>query len=140
MIEDWCKTSEACAVRKKKPKSYQAPLQSHMSAVSMQRIAMDILGPLPETERQNKYILVASDYFTKWRESYLMKNMEAENIAEQLVSNSICCYGVPYYIHTDQGKNFESFLISEICQLFVMTKTRTTPYHPQSDGLVEQFN
>ena len=103
----------------------------------MQRIAMDILGPLPETERQNKYILVVSDYFTKWTESYPMKNMEAKTIAEQLVSNFICCYGVPYYIHTDQGRNFESSLISEMCQLLDMTKTRTTPYHPQSDGLVE---
>ena len=139
MIEYWCKTCEACAARKSQPKSYQAPLQSDtcMSGVPMQRIAMDILGPLPETERQNKYILVVSDYFTKWTESYPMKNMEAKTIAEQLVSSFIYRYGVPYYIHTDQGRNFESSLISEICQLLCMTKTRTTPYHPQSDGLVE---
>ena len=129
MIEDWCKTCEACAARKSQPKSYQAPLQSDMSGVRMQRIAMDILGPLPETERQNKYILVVLDYFTKWTESYSMKNMEAKTIEEQLVSNFICCYGVPYYS-----------LISEMCQLLGMTKTRTNPYHPQSDGLVERFN
>ena len=142
MIEDWCKTCEACAAMKSQPKSYQAPLQSDtcMSGVPMQRIEMGILGPLPETEQQNKYILVVSDYFTKWTESYPMKNMEAKTIEEQLVSSFICRYGVPYYTHTDQGKNFESSLISEICQLLGMTKTRTTPYHPQSDGLVERFN
>lgn len=42
--------------------------------------------------------------------------------------------------HGDQGKNFEARIVKEICQLFGIKKTRTTPYHPQSDGLVERFN
>ena len=140
MVEDWCKACKACATRKSQPKRRRAPLQSEGSGLPMQRIAMDILGPLPETEQQNKYILVISDYFTKWTESFPMKNMEAKTVAEQLISNFICRFGVPYYIHTDQGRNFESSLISEMCHSLGMTKTRTTPYHPQSDGLVERFN
>jgi len=44
------------------------------------------------------------------------------------------------FLHTDQGQNFESTLMSEICKLLGIIKTRTTPYHPQSDGLVERFN
>ena len=54
--------------------------------------------------------------------------------------NFICRFGVPDSIHTDQGKNFESKVIQEICHLLGVTKTGTTPYHPQSDGLVERFN
>ena len=111
MVEDWCK---ACAARKSQPKPRRAPLQSEGSGLPMQRIAMDILGPLPEPEQQNKYILVISDYFTKWTESFPMKNMEAKTVAEQLISNFICRLGLPYYIHTDQGRNFESSLISEM--------------------------
>ena len=70
MVEDWCKACKACAARKSQPKPRHAPLQSEGSGLPMQRIAMDILGPLPETEQQNKYILVISDYFTKWTESF----------------------------------------------------------------------
>ena len=101
---------------------------------------MDIMGPLPETPRGNRYILVVGDYFTKWKEAYPLPDMEALSIAKVLVNEFICRFGVPDSIHTDQGKNFEAKVIQEICHLLGVTKTRTTPYHPQSDGLVERFN
>ena len=101
---------------------------------------MDILGPLPETERGNRYILVIGDYFTRWKEVFAMKDMEAVTVAKFLVYDVICHFGVPDSLHTDQGKNFESAPIKEICQLLGIQKTSTTPYHPQSDGLVERFH
>ena len=140
MVEEWCKSCEKCSRRKSLPKHNKAPLQTDISGVPMQRIAMDIVGPLPETEHQNKYILVISDYFTKWTEAYAIRNREAKTIADELVKNFICRFGAPDYIHTNQGRNFESSLISEICKLLGIKKTRTTPYHPQSDGMVESFN
>ena len=108
----------------------------------MERIAMDIdiLGPLPTTARNNKYILVVGDYFSKWKEAYPMPNMEATTIANLLVNEFICRFGVPECLHTDQGRNFEASLIEEMCRLLGIHKTRTTPYHPQSDGLIERFN
>ena len=106
----------------------------------MQRIAMDILGPLPQTSRLNKYVLVIFDYFTKWSEALPMPDKEAATVAHLLVNEFICRFGVPEMLHTDQGKNFESTLIAEMCHLLGIKKTRTTPYHPQSDGLVERFN
>ena len=106
----------------------------------LERIAMDIVGPLPVTERGNRYILVVGDYFTRWKEAYPMKDMEAQTVACILVNEFICRLGVPDTIHTDQGRNFESKLIKELCQMLGIKKTRTTPYHPQSDGMVERFN
>ena len=106
----------------------------------MQRVAMDILGPLPETDRGNKYILVIGDYFTKWKEAHAMPNMEAITVARIFVNEFICRFGAPEQLHTDQGRNFESALLKEICKLLGITKTRTTPYHPQSDGMIERFN
>ena len=88
---------------------------------------MDILGPLPETERGNKYILVIGDYFTKWKEAYPMRNMEATTVANILVREFISRFGVPKYLHTDQGRNFETGLIKEICSLLDIKKTRTSP-------------
>ena len=101
---------------------------------------MDILGPLPLTERGNIYILVIGNYFTKWKEAYPIKNMEATTVASILVQEFICRFGVPECIHTDQGRNFEAELIKEICKVLDIKKTRTSPYHPQSDGMIERFN
>ena len=67
----------------------------------MERIAIDILGPLPETPQKNKFILVTRDYFTKWTESYPIPNQEATTVAEKLVSEFICRLGIPRQLHSD---------------------------------------
>ena len=69
-----------------------------------------------------------------------MKNMKASTIAQILMNEFITRYGVPEILHTDQGRNFESSLIKELCHTLGINKTRTSPYHPQSDGMVERFN
>ena len=104
----------------------------------MERIAIDILGPLPET--QNTFILVVNDYFTKWTESNPIPNQEAATVAEKLVSDFICPFSLPRELHRDQETNFESKVFGEICKLLDIEKTHTTPLHPQSHGQVERFN
>ena len=139
-VEDWCRACSSCASWKMLPKSCHAALQLHRPGVPLQRVAMDILGPLPETERGNRYVLVIADYFTKWTEAFPMSNMEAHTVAGLFVYKFVRHFGGPDYLHTDQGRNFESNLFSEICKLFGVSKTRTTPYHPQSNGLLQRFN
>ena len=139
-IEDWCSRCVMCSSRKTPVPKPCAPLQLQPAEHPMQRVAMDILGPLPETAHGNKYILVIGDYFTKWKEAHGMPNMEAITVARIFVNEFICRFGVPERLHTDQGKNFESTLIKEICRMLGIVKTRTTPYHPQSDGMIERFN
>ena len=106
----------------------------------MERIALYVLGPLPTTESGNKYILVIVDYFTKWVEAFPLPNQGAKTVADKLVNEVVCRFGIPLIIHSDQGRNFESALFTEMCQLLDIHKTRTTPYHPQSDGMVKRFN
>jgi hypothetical protein len=77
------------------------------SSFPMERIATDILGELPETEDGNRYILVVSDYVSKWTESFAMSNMEAETVAKIKVEQVIARFGVPSCIHSDQGRQFE---------------------------------
>ena len=139
-VEQWCRQCKDCAETKSPTPSARAPLSPSVVGYPMERIALDLFGPLPVTERGNKYILVISDYFTRWVEAYPLPNQEAPVVAKLLVNEWICRFGVPEVIHSDQGKNFESHLFAEVCHLLGMEKTRTTPYHPQSDGLVERFN
>ena len=129
-IESWCQTCTECSKRKSPVQTRRAPLQLIASNAPFQRIAIDILGPLPETENQNRYILIIGDYFTKWTEAFPMKNMEASTIAQILMNEFITRYGVPEILHTDQGRNFESSLIKELCHTLGINKTRTSPYHP----------
>ena len=98
------------------------------------------MGPLPETARGNKHLLVIMDYFTKWCEAFPTKDQRASTVAEVLVSRVFSRFGPPAIIHSDQGRNFESHLMHEICRLMGIHKSRTTAYHPQCDGQVERQN
>ena len=115
-------------------------MQADLPSGPFERVAMDILGPLPITTRGNKYILVVGDYFTKWVESFPLASIEAEKVAEVFVHQFVCRFGTPNILHTDQGRNFDSALVKAMCKLLGIKKTRTTAYHPQSDGLIERFN
>ena len=130
----------ACMKRKDPNPTKRAPMGIVRSGYPMERMAIDILGELPQTHNGNKYILVISDYFTKWTESLPMPNMVACTVAKLLVENVFCRFGIPRKLHSDQGRQFESKLFQEMCKLLDIDKTRTTPYHPQSDGMVERFN
>ena len=139
-VEQWCRQCSACAQTKSPTTQARGPLNPSKVGFPMERMALDIVGPLPRTKRGNKYILVVADYFTRWVEAYGLPNTEASTVAKVLVNEWICRFGAPYAIHSDQGRNFESQLFAELCTLLGIHKTRTTPYHPQSDGLVERFN
>ena len=139
-VRSWVRQCTVCARVKNPPKKSRAPLQQYTVGAPLERVAMDILGPLPETDRGNRYVLVVGDYFTKWIEAYPLPNQEANTIARVLVEQFICRYGVPKELHSDQGRNFESNLMMEVCKLLGVKKTRTCPYHPRGDGFVERFN
>ena len=106
----------------------------------MERIALDFMGPFPETKAGNRHLLVVMDYFTMWPEAYALLNQEAGTVASVLVNEFTSRYGVPAEIHSDQGRHFESAMFTEMCQLLGIHKTRTTALHPQSDGVVERYN
>ena len=106
----------------------------------MQMVAVDIVGPLPRSTNGNLYLLVAEDYFTKWLEVWAIPNQEAKIIAEKLLNEMFFRFSLPDKLHSDQGRQFESKIIEELCKLLQINKSRTIPYHPQGDGLVKRAN
>ena len=129
-----------CAPVENPPQRFKAPMQQHNTGVPMERVSMDVLGPLPKSDAENKFILLICDYFTKWVEAFPIPNQEARTIADRFVKEFVCRYGVPRRIFTDQVVNFQSELFKEVCEMLDIDKDRTTPYHPQSDGFVERMN
>ena len=139
-VRDWCANCSTCATRKNPSPKSRAPLKNIVTGYPLQMVAMDIVGPFPESLAGNTYVLVVADYFTRWTEAYPIPNQEATTVARKLVDEFFCRFSPPEQLHSDQGRNFESEVISEVCKLLGVVKSRTTPYHPQSDGLVERFN
>ncbi|MES9882105.1 MAG: reverse transcriptase domain-containing protein [Sedimenticola sp.] len=139
-IKNWCKCCEKCAAAKSDSVKPRAPLVQEQSTKPFERLAMDIVGPVTTSLEGNRFILVVTDYFTKWPEAFPLKDHKATTVARVLVDEIICRYGIPQKLHSDQGRDFESNVIQELCTLLDIKKTRTTPYHPASDGLVERLN
>ena len=139
-VKDYCAACITCGTCKPAGRKAKAPLQSIPSGYPLQRLHIDIIGPLPKTKRGNQYILTVQCAFTKWVEAYALSNQKAKTCAQAMVNNWISRFGVPDSIHSDQGRNFESHLFSHLCEMLQIKKTRTTPYHPAGNGQVENIN
>ena len=121
-------------------KGDRAPLVSLPSIeVPFTRIAMDIVGPLERSRTGNRYILVISDYATRYPEAFPLRKIKTRQIVNALIQ-LFSRVGIPREVLTDQGINFTSRQIKEVFSLLGIRGIRTTPYHPQTDGMVERFN
>ena len=134
----FCRQCDICAKYKSDGKKRRAPLNPQVTGVPMERVCIDLVGPFPVSNNGNRYALVVTDYFTKFVEIFPLPNQEASSVASVLVRDFFSKYGVPHFLHSDQGTQFESRLFQEICTLLGIEKTRTTPFRPQSDGQSER--
>ena len=76
----------------------------------------------------------------RWTEAYSIPDQQVSMVAKKLIDEFFFRFSPPEQLHLDQGQNFESAVIADMCNLLAIKKSRTTPYHPQSDGLVERAN
>ena len=104
------------------------------------RVAIDILGPFSTTNSRSRYIVVFSDYYTRWPEAFALPSCEAHRIASLFVNEIMIRHGFPRWILSDCGRNFLAAVVKETCRLMNTSKLNTTAYHPQTDGLIERFN
>ena len=139
-VRNYVRACNVCGARKRPNKSPRAPLKNYQQGAPLDRIAIDILGPFPESDAGNKYVLVVGDTFTKWIEAYPIPDQCSKTVADKIVHEFIARFGTPFEIHSDQGRNFESALFTEMCNALKLHKTRTSSYHPQSNGFIERFN
>ena len=82
-------------------------------------------------------VLVITDHCTRYAQAFPSKIQTADATAKILWENFICHYGFPEKFISDQGRNFESELMKDLCKLAKVGKIRTTPYHPMTNGQCE---
>jgi len=95
---------------------------------------------MPPTSRGNSWILVLTLYFTRWAHALAIPDASAPTAARVLDQHVFCYFGLPEQIHSDQSAQFQSQLMSDLCHLWGVNQRRTTPYHPQGNGVVERNN
>ncbi|KAI3377106.1 hypothetical protein L3Q82_000303 [Scortum barcoo] len=138
-VQEYCQSCSVCQLTgdKRVPKFPLQPLP--VIDVPFSRIAMDIVGPLERTQSGHRYILVICDYSTRYPEAFPLRDITAKQIAYALLQ-LFSRVGIPSEILTDQGTNFLSDILRQVYRLLGIKSIRTTPYHPQTDGLVERYN
>jgi len=139
-IDAWCSQCEGCTISRGPRSRPHGHLRKVSAGAPTDFVAIDILSGLPATADGYKYILVATDYFTKWLEAISLCDVEAQTCMRALYSAFFSRFGLPRQLLSDQESNFESKLVAELCSIAGINKTRTTPFRPRSDGQTERAN
>jgi len=139
-IQAWCNACDVCAVSRSPPPRARGEMVKVTAAAPMDLVAVDVLSGLPQSDDGSTCMLAAVDYMTKWAEAYALSNEEASTCMTALYNGLFSRFGMPNRLHSDQGRNFESKLFSELTKLAGIRRTRTTPFRPRSDGQTERMN
>ncbi|PIK58619.1 Retrovirus polyprotein [Apostichopus japonicus] len=137
-VVEHCQLCDRCT-RAKNPPKIREPLKFIQSSRPNEILAIDFTI-LEKDARGKENVLVMTDVFSKFTRAIPTKDQTARTTARALLDNWILLFGAPVRLHSDQGRNFESNLIHELCHLYNIKKTKTTPYHPEGNGQAERFN
>eukprot|EP00253_Pinus_taeda_P018791 PITA_18791 len=118
----------------------EMPLQPQVHLEPFEKWALDFIGPINPTSNGKKYILVCTNYVTKWAEAKALVRATEHTVVNFLFEEIFVRYGVPREIVTDQGTQFTSKLVKDITDKYQIKHRRSTLYHPQANGQVESTN
>jgi len=139
-ISEYVATCDICQKRKvftnKKASLQSLPLVNRL----WERIACDLVGPIKTINQKYEYILTILEYETRFAKAIPLKVTDSATIAKVIIINVILEHSLPSQILTDRGTNLIAGAMQEICESLNIEQIKTSPYHPQTNGLVKKFN
>ena len=139
-VNRYCQSCDTCQRMALKGRIGKGPLGTMpIIKTPFSRVAIDLIGPLPASDRGNRWVLTLVDCATRYLAAIPMKHIKTTDVAEELVS-IYHRVGVPEEMLSDRGAQFMSELMQEISRLFSFKQLFTTPYHAMYNGQVERFN
>ncbi|UYV74356.1 K02A2.6-like [Cordylochernes scorpioides] len=140
-VSEFVKTCHLCQSRKGSNQLPSGLLQPIPPAnFPFERIGIDFVGPLPSTKNRKKWIIVLSDYYTRYAETRAVSEATVKEVSKFLVEDIFLRHGAPQYLISDRGSQFTSNLMKEVMKTCKIKHCFTTSYHPQTNGLTERLN
>ena len=140
MAENYVHNCNTCQLHKGNV-NVPAPLERYPTELTpFQVVAMDFLGPLPTTIRDNKYLLVFIDHLTRYVEIVPVRDRQAATVADALRHRIIVRHSCPQVLISDNAPEFTSVLLNKLCSFYNIKKVEITPWKPSSNGVVERAN
>jgi cleavage and polyadenylation specificity factor subunit 1 len=137
-IQSWSRCCVHCQRSKIHRHTHSEP-QSFPPDHRFGTVHVDIVGPLPSSQGYS-YLLTCVDRFSRWPEAILLRDITTKTVATAFINGWISRFGVPRYLVSDRGSQFQSQLWGEICDMLGVLRRKTTAYHPASNGMVERFH
>ncbi|GFV91761.1 retrovirus-related Pol polyprotein from transposon 297 [Trichonephila clavipes] len=138
-VTKWARHCLACQ-KSKIHRHTRSPLSSFQEpSQRFDHVHLYLIGPLPPSNGYT-YCLTMIDRFSKWPEAQPLKDITAEAVAEAFFSSWVSRFGTPAILTTDRGRKFESSLFKALSKLLGVQKCRTTGYHPQANGMIEELH
>jgi len=139
-VRDFCRRCDACAKYHHGTVKKQGELQNMCVGAPWERVAIDVMGPHPQSSKGNKFMVTVLDHFTKYAFAFPVRSHDAVTVAKHLVERKFLVYGVPVQLLSDRGAEFEGSLMTEVCRLLEIDKIRTTSYKPSTNGALERVH
>lgn len=140
-VKHYVQTCLDCQRRKSPPAKPAGLLQPvQVPQTPFDQIGMDLLGPLPTSAAGNRWVIVATDYLTRYAETKAIPRGTAAEVAQFFIENVVLRHGAPAVVITDRGTAFTAALLHHILTLSGTAHRKTTAYHPQTNGLTERLN
>ena len=139
-VEKHIKSCPRCLRFKTQPE--KAELNPVIATRPLELVHIDYLtieAPANSKSGKDVNVLIITDHFTRYAQAHITSSQKAPVLAKTLWDQFFVHYGFPEKILSNQGRNFESQLISELCELTQVKKLRTTPYRPEGNGSCERF-
>ena len=130
---------QCCLCLAFKAKQHKSPLENIMATHPLELVHLNYLCMEPGKDLEEN-VLVVTDHFTRYTQVYVTRTQTTQTTAKTLWGKFNVHYLLPQKILSDQGQNFESQLVADLCMLMGMQKIWTSPYHPQTNSQCERFN